>query len=324
MAGADQGGEGRLGRKGRDDAACGDPFAVGQRHAPGGACLHVDPRHAGVAADRDARRRRRPGHRLGQRGHSAARQAQRALTPPCRPGQADKPGQHRIGRARAQPGPQRGIEGQRALEKRRAQLVIEKVEDIGQEDAAQFAEFCRAHHPGLQPDQRKFHERVPRPRRRARRRHRVERRQHGGKAQKACAQFGPGPDVGRVHGTGQAFAQDPLHPQVVAVGGQRRGGQGRGRPGQAVAGKVHPFGHTRIKVVGQMGQRRRPAARRRPGLEQQHLRPAPRQTVRGGKAVRACADDDGVRRWHRRRSCGRRAGAGRAAPRARHCAPARP
>ena len=271
-------------------------------------------------------------HRLGDGAHAALRQREAGGVAGGLAGEAVEQQHQRVRRARPHPGAEHGVVGEDALQPVVAELVVEHVGDVREQDAQELAQVVAAHGAQLQAEHRELRGLVAGAPGEARRGEVPERLQRAGVAQQPGAQRRPGGAVGR---GAETLAEGAVEAQVVAGRRERGGGEVDRREGEAVAGELEARLDTRVEEVQQVRDGADAVAAReldgpggaadtRAGLEQQHAAAGAREAAGGGKAVAAAPDDDGVKGRHRLRSCRGLACGRRAGSRRRRCGRGRP
>ena len=121
--------------------------------------LDQNARHRRGGANHGAGRGRGPGQGIAQGAHAAL--GLRQCTAACGFGrQAIQERQHGAGRARTEVRTEHGVEGERALKRRRLELLFEQIVHVHAADAQQFAHVAPPQ-PANAPTQAQQRERIP-------------------------------------------------------------------------------------------------------------------------------------------------------------------
>ena len=193
--------------------------------------FHHDTGHRRSGTQGRPGRPRRFGQRIAERAHPAlglgqSRRARRFRRQPV------QQRQHRAGRAWAEVGAEHGIEAERALQRRRFEVLLEQVMDIHAADAQQFTHVATSQLAYLptHPEQRQA---VGPSARSQTRRHTREDRCQRAQRNGACAPYTPHTPANPPP-TGAARRPPRSRSRHVAIGQQRRGAHALRRPLQTV------------------------------------------------------------------------------------------
>ena len=141
----------------RHDRAGGDLLAALELDAGDAVALERDALDRARRADRGAGRARGRRQRLADRAHAARRDREPVVARRLS-AHAVQQREHGIVRARAEIRAEHGVEGERALERRRLEDLLEHVVDVDARDAQELAHVVAAEEPDAEAELRRAHQ----------------------------------------------------------------------------------------------------------------------------------------------------------------------